>query len=76
MRHLDFQSCLANPDVWMQPEKKSNGDECCEHCSLHADNVLLIGENAEKTLREGIGKHFELKEESIGKPNLHLGGWC
>ena len=30
--------------------------------------------NAEEILREEIGKYFELKEESIGRPSLYLGG--
>ena len=24
MRHLDFTSCLADPDVWMRPAKKTD----------------------------------------------------
>ena len=27
MRHLDFLSCCADPDVWMQPAKHSNGTD-------------------------------------------------
>ena len=76
MRHLDFQSCLADPDVWMRPAKKSDNSECYEFCLLYTDDVLYIGEGAEKSLREGIGKYFELKRESIGEPNLYLGGRC
>ena len=34
----------------------------------------MIGEEAEKILRNEIGKCFELKEESIGPPKLYLGG--
>jgi hypothetical protein len=35
---------------------------------------LAIGVNAEKMLREEIGRYFELKEESFGPPTLYLGG--
>ena len=41
---------------------------------LYTDDVLVISENGEEILRDGIGKYFELKEESIGPPSLYLGG--
>ena len=41
---------------------------------LYTDDVLVISENGEKVLRDGIGKYFELKESSIGPPNQYLGG--
>jgi hypothetical protein len=67
MRHLNFtSSSLADPDVWMCPAKKANGSECYD--------VLVISENGKNVLRSGIGKYFELKEESIGPPKLYLGG--
>ena len=39
VRHLDFQSCLADPDVWMRPAKKSDGSEHHEHAPLCADDA-------------------------------------
>jgi hypothetical protein len=33
-----------------------------------------VSDEAEKLLRDGIGKYFELKEESAGKPKIYLGG--
>lgn len=74
MMHLGFSSCLADPDVWMRPALKSDGTEVYEYILLYVDDVLAISENGEKLLREGIGKYFELKEESIGPPTLYLGG--
>ena len=34
----------------------------------------MISDRAESVLRNEIGKFFELKEKSIGKPKLYLGG--
>ena len=39
-----------------------------------SDLMLVISENAESVLREDIGRYFELKEPSIGPPELYLGG--
>ena len=36
--------------------------------------MLVISSNAEHVLRWGLGKYFELKEESIGPPNIYMGG--
>ena len=74
MRHLDFQSCPADPDVWMRPAKKADGTNVYEYVLLYVDDVLVISERGEHVLRTGIGKYFELKEESIGPPDLYLGG--
>ena len=74
MRHLEFISCPADPDVWMRPSKKSDGQEYYEYILLYTDDALVISENAEKVLRLELGRYFELKQESIGEPKLYLGG--
>jgi hypothetical protein len=85
MRQLNFTSSLADPDVWMRPAKKANCSECYEYVLIYTDEVLVISENGEHVLWSGIGKYFELKEESSGPPKLYLGGhmrrvelenWC
>ena len=74
MHYLKFSSCPADPDVWMRPAEKSDGTTYYEYVLLYVDDALVISENAEEILREEIGKYFELKEESIGRPSLYLGG--
>jgi len=41
---------------------------------LYVDDVLVISDNASSIIREEIGRHFVLKEESIGAPSQYLGG--
>ena len=74
MHYLKFSSCPADPDVRMRPAENSDGTTYYEFVLLYVDNALVISENAEETLREEIGKYFELKEESIGCPCLYLCG--
>ena len=74
MRHLDFQSCPADPDVWMRPATKPDGSEHYEYILLYTDDALAIGMNPEKILRSEINRFFELKEKSIGPPSIYLGG--
>ena len=74
MTHLNFESCLADPDVWMRKAIKSDGTPYWEYILLYVDDALVVSENGEKILREELGKYFQLKEESIGPPSIYLGG--
>ena len=74
MRYLNFVSCPADPDVWMRPAITSGGSSYYEYILLYTDDTLVISENAEHVLRNELGKHFTLKEESIGPPKIYLGG--
>ena len=74
MRHLDFVSCPADPDVWMRPAKKADGSTCYDYILLYIDDALVISERVESILQRELGRHFELKEESIRPLSLYLGG--
>ena len=74
MEHLGFDSCKADPDVWMRKAVKSDGSQYWEYVLLYTDDALVVSENAERILREEVGKYFELKEASIGPPDIYLGG--
>jgi hypothetical protein len=74
MQHLGFESCLADPDVWMRPAVTSEGNEYWEYVLLYVDDALVVSANGEHVLRNEIGKYFDLKEGSIGPPKLYLGG--
>ena len=74
MEFLNFKSCLADPDVWMRPAIKSNGNTYYEYILLSVDDALVVSENAESILHNELGRYFHLKEESIGPPTVYLGG--
>ena len=42
--------------------------------SKHVDDCLVVLHKSYAILRKEIGKHFQLKEESIGTPSQYLGG--
>ena len=74
-KQLGYKSCLADPDVWLRPAQKADGTEIYEYVLLYTDDCLVVSERAEHILRNEIGKHFTLKpEESIGPPDIYLGG--
>ena len=74
MRHLDFISCLADPVVWTIPAKKSDVTSYYEYILLYNDDALVVSQHSEETQRKNLGRYFELKEEYIGPPKIHLGG--
>ena len=74
MEFLNYKSCLADPDMWMRPAIKSDGNTYYEYILLYVDNELVVSENAEIILRNELGRYFHLKEESIGPPTVYLGG--
>ena len=73
MEFLNFKSCLADPDVWMRPAIKSDGNTYYEYILLYVDDALVVSENAESILRNELGRFFHLKEESICPPTIYLG---
>jgi len=74
MAHLGFKSKGGDPDVWMRPMTRSDGNLVYEYVLLYTDDCLVVSDNAENILRKELGRYFELKEESIGPPSIYLGG--
>lgn len=73
MKHLGFQSCPADSDVWMREAVKTDSMKYWEYVLLYTNNTLVISEKGKQVLRQELGKYFELKEELIGPPDLYLG---
>ena len=74
MEFPNFKSCLVDPNVWMRPAIKSDGNTYYEYNLLYVDNALVVSENAESILQNELGRYFHLKEESIGPPTVYIGG--
>eukprot|EP00957_Ditylum_brightwellii_P210524 15365069-Ditylum_brightwellii.AAC.4 len=65
-------SCPADPVVWMRPAIYSDGSTNHEYILLYTNDVLAIREYPEKLLCQGIGRYFQLKEESAGHPKIYI----
>ncbi len=74
MEMLGFESCLADPDVWIRSVERKDGSQGYDYVLLYVDDVLVVSERGEAILRTEIGQYFELKEESVGPPDIYLGG--
>ena len=72
MRHLNYEPCEADPDVWMKPAEKSDGEKVYEYILVYTDDILAIGIDPKDTLRR-LDHYYKLKEGSVGDPDLYLG---
>jgi len=73
MRHLGWESCKADHDVWFKPEvRKDDGHQYYAYCLLYVDDILMVHHDGVKALRE-IDHFFKTKPNSIGDPEFYLG---
>jgi hypothetical protein len=71
LHQLGFTSSLADPDVWMRPATKENGEHYYEYLLVYVDDILAISVKPQ-LIMESIGKLYRLKE-SPGRPSKYLG---
>ena len=74
MKHLGFESWVADPYVCMHTSTHANGTKYYKYLILCVDNFLFVSDKPKDILQKEIGIYFELKEESTGPPSLYLGG--
>ena len=72
LRELDFKSCLADPDVWLRPAIKKNGDKYYEYVLVYVDDLLVVSEEPMLVMDE-LGKRYTLKDGSVHEPTTYLG---
>ena len=58
--------------MWFRPVEKPDGFKCYEYILMYVDDVMAIGINP-KAVIDRINKYFQIKPESIGKPDIYLG---
>ncbi len=71
--HMGYQSCLADPDLWMRVSKLDNGLDYYEYVLLYVNDCLVVSQHPKETLMR-LDKYFPLKPESVGPPKFYLGG--
>ena len=73
MRHLGWESCIADQDLWMKAEiRPSDGHKYYAYALLYVDDILVVHHDATVCLRQ-IDKYFKMKPDSIGDPDFYLG---
>jgi hypothetical protein len=61
MSDLKFQPCVADPDVWLRPAVKSNGDKYYEYVLIYVDDILAFSEKPDCSM-ETLSGLYKLKK--------------
>ena len=73
MRHLGYEPCKADPDLWMKPRTRPEDDYVYySYVLIYVDDILAISHDAMGDLRK-IDHYFTMKEDSMGDPDIYLG---
>ena len=73
--HLDnlgFRSSVADPDVWLRPALKPDGEEYYEYVLIYVDNVMAISHDTERIIQH-IGEKFKFKGGKWADSDIYLG---
>ena len=69
---MSYRPSYADPDVWLRPAVKKNGDEYYEYVLAYCDDILAISMKPSKTMLQ-IKKKFVLKNDRYDPPEDYLG---
>jgi hypothetical protein len=72
LHSMDYRPSYADPDVWMRPAVKKNGETYYEYLLAYVDDLLSISMDPMKTMRQ-VQKKFKLKGDKIAPPEDYLG---
>ena len=68
-----FKSSGGDPDVWLRPAVKADGEEFYEYVMSYVDNVIAVSMDAEATLRDIARDTFKYKNDVVEQPTSYLG---
>ena len=68
-----FKSTYADPDVWIKPATRPNGQEHYEYVMCYVDDLIAIAANPKKILEDLKGKDIKYKNDEIKPPDMYLG---
>ena len=69
---MGFRSSHADPDVWLRPAAKPDGEKYYEYVLVYVDDILTISFDPKEPMK-GIQKGFKFKNDEIQEPNIYLG---
>ena len=72
LRSMEFESTLADPNVWIKRARKPDGYEYYEMLLVYTDDILIISHQCDPIADE-IDNHYKIKPESRKAPEIYLG---
>jgi hypothetical protein len=71
LHDIGYTSTLADPDVWIRPTTKTNGEHYYEYIFVYVDDILVLSEQPSTTMNI-IAKSYHLKDGSVDKSTIYL----
>jgi hypothetical protein len=71
LHQLGYTSCLADPDVWFCPARKTDNFEYYEYVLVYVDDLLVLSHQGEKTMK-ALEEYYRLKD-GFAPPTQYLG---
>ena len=71
LRKMNFDSTLADPDVWIWKARRENGDDCYEIVLVYVNDLLCVSEHPDNVMN-ALGEFYELKDRSVKEPDIYL----
>jgi len=72
LRSMDYRPSYADPDVWMRPAVRPDGQPYYEYILTYVDDILCISLDPMKSM-EMIRSKFKLKGDKVAPPVDYLG---
>jgi hypothetical protein len=72
MRHIGYESCRVDPDLWMMARPRDDHFEYYSYVLVYVDDILVISHEVLADLRK-IDHYFKMKKDSVGDPDIYLG---
>jgi Reverse transcriptase (RNA-dependent DNA polymerase) len=69
---LGLTACKADPDGWMRPAKKTNGDEYYEYILTYMDDCLIVSQEPGRIINN-LEQEYKYKLKDVGEPSRYLG---
>jgi len=67
-----YQSCKADPDVWMKAEVKPSSEKYWAYVLCYIDNLLVISHDP-RAVMNYLSEKYTLKQGSVKEPDMYLG---
>ena len=72
MDGMGFKSSHADPDVWLRPAVKPDGEKYYEYILVYVDDILTMSCDPKGPMEE-IQRGFKFKNDEIKEPSIYLG---
>ncbi len=72
MHKMGYQSCQADPDLWLKEQIDQMGKPYYSYILCYVDNLLVVHHNP-KHIMNRINSFLQLKPDSVGQPAMYLG---